>query len=115
MSTIGWTTTCRSDSTSNTRLPTAHVSAQSPIHRALFGSIERFFAVLLEHYARGFPAPGSLPFRLSRFPWRMRTSTIRKTSLILCALVEFVQRLILRVTECPRRFGTLRSRRFRSC
>ncbi|MDT0345578.1 threonine--tRNA ligase [Streptomyces litchfieldiae] len=32
-------------------------SRQRPvmIHRALFGSIERFFAVLLEHYAGGFP------------------------------------------------------------
>ena len=25
------------------------------IHRALFGSIERFFAILLEHYAGAFP------------------------------------------------------------
>ncbi len=33
-------------------------SRQQPvmIHRALFGSIERFFAVLLEHYAGAFPA-----------------------------------------------------------
>jgi threonyl-tRNA synthetase len=33
-------------------------SRQTPvmIHRALFGSIERFFAVLLEHYAGAFPA-----------------------------------------------------------
>ncbi len=33
-------------------------SRQRPvmIHRALFGSIERFFAVLLEHYAGSFPA-----------------------------------------------------------
>ena len=33
-------------------------SKQTPvmIHRALFGSIERFFAVLLEHYAGAFPA-----------------------------------------------------------
>ncbi|QTZ90966.1 threonine--tRNA ligase [Streptomyces auratus] len=33
-------------------------SKQRPvmIHRALFGSIERFFAVLLEHYAGAFPA-----------------------------------------------------------
>ena len=32
-------------------------SKQRPImvHRALFGSIERFFAVLLEHYAGAFP------------------------------------------------------------
>src|SRR5260370_25155855 len=26
------------------------------IHRALFGAIERFFAILLEHYAGAFPA-----------------------------------------------------------
>jgi len=26
------------------------------IHRALFGSVERFFAILLEHYAGAFPA-----------------------------------------------------------
>jgi threonyl-tRNA synthetase len=33
-------------------------SRQTPVmlHRALFGSIERFFAVLLEHYAGAFPA-----------------------------------------------------------
>jgi threonyl-tRNA synthetase len=33
-------------------------SRQTPImiHRALFGSIERFFGVLLEHYAGAFPA-----------------------------------------------------------
>ena len=29
------------------------------IHRALFGSIERFFAVLVEHYAGALPARGS--------------------------------------------------------
>jgi threonyl-tRNA synthetase len=36
---------------------TADNSRQRPImiHRALFGSIERFFAVLLEHYAGAFP------------------------------------------------------------
>ncbi|MFC4032109.1 threonine--tRNA ligase [Streptomyces polygonati] len=36
----------------------AEGSRQQPvmIHRALFGSIERFFAVLLEHYAGAFPA-----------------------------------------------------------
>ena len=26
------------------------------IHRALFGSVERFFGVLVEHYAGAFPA-----------------------------------------------------------
>jgi threonyl-tRNA synthetase len=32
------------------------------IHRALFGSLERFFGVLIEHYAGAFP-PGWRPCR----------------------------------------------------
>ena len=53
------------------------------IHRALFGSIERFFAVLVEHYAGAFPAwlapvqvavlPGRRPPRRLRAP---RSSTV---------------------------------------
>ena len=38
------------------------------IHRALFGSIERFFAVLLEHYAGAFPA-WLAPCRCSACRW----------------------------------------------
>lgn len=42
----------------NLEYTAADGSRQRPvmIHRALFGSIERFFAVLLEHYAGAFPA-----------------------------------------------------------
>lgn len=42
----------------NLEYTAADGSRQQPvmIHRALFGSIERFFAVLLEHYAGAFPA-----------------------------------------------------------
>ncbi|WKX73419.1 threonine--tRNA ligase [Streptomyces sp. XD-27] len=42
----------------NLEYTAADGSRQTPvmIHRALFGSIERFFAVLLEHYAGAFPA-----------------------------------------------------------
>ncbi|MET9802085.1 threonine--tRNA ligase [Streptomyces sp. NPDC006368] len=42
----------------NLEYTAADGSKQRPvmIHRALFGSIERFFAVLLEHYAGAFPA-----------------------------------------------------------
>lgn len=42
----------------NLEYTAADGSKQQPvmIHRALFGSIERFFAVLLEHYAGAFPA-----------------------------------------------------------
>jgi len=39
------------------------------IHRALFGSVERFFAILLEHYA------GALPFWLS--PVQVRVLGVR--------------------------------------
>src|SRR5262249_26127486 len=37
------------------------------IHRALFGSIERFFAVLLEHYAGAFP-PWLAPVQVVSIP-----------------------------------------------
>ena len=37
------------------------------IHRALFGSIERFFAVLLEHYAGAFP-PWLAPVQVVAIP-----------------------------------------------
>ncbi|MGR3933170.1 threonine--tRNA ligase [Streptomyces sp. BRA346] len=42
----------------NLEYTAADGSRQQPVmlHRALFGSIERFFAVLLEHYAGAFPA-----------------------------------------------------------
>ena len=46
----------RSGSTWNTPGRTAPGSSPVMIHRALFGSIERFFAVLTEHYAGAFPA-----------------------------------------------------------
>ena len=44
-------------------------SRQRPImiHRALFGSIERFFAVLLEHYAGAFP-PWLAPVQVTGIP-----------------------------------------------
>ena len=37
------------------------------IHRALFGVIERFIGVLLEHYAGAFP-PGSAPVQVVAIP-----------------------------------------------
>ena len=46
----------RSGSVSSTPRPTARGSEPIMIHRALFGSIERFFGVLIEHYAGAFPA-----------------------------------------------------------
>ena len=46
------------------------------IHRALFGSIERFFAILVEHYAGAFPAwlaPVQVAVLPGRRPPRRRT------------------------------------------
>ena len=44
-----------------------HPAAPVMIHRALFGSIERFFAVLLEHYAGAFP-PWLAPVQVVGIP-----------------------------------------------
>ena len=49
------TPTCPSASTSSSPIATAQKKRPIMIHRALFGSIERFFAILLEHYAGAFP------------------------------------------------------------
>ena len=50
------TSTCRTGSSWSTPPPTARRQRPVLIHRALFGSIERFFGVLTEHYAGAFPA-----------------------------------------------------------
>ena len=49
------TSTCRSALSSNTWAKTASAISRSMVHRALYGSIERFFGVLIEHYAGAFP------------------------------------------------------------
>ena len=46
---------CRSASSSSTSTATGRPSARSMIHRAIFGSFERFVGVLVEHYAGAFP------------------------------------------------------------
>ncbi|MFZ9987955.1 MAG: threonine--tRNA ligase [Candidatus Nanopelagicales bacterium] len=47
--------------------PDGTLQRQVMIHRALFGSIERFFAVLLEHYAGAFP-PWLAPVQVVAIP-----------------------------------------------
>ena len=56
MSTIQVDFQCRNGSTSLSTRGRMEPGRPIMIHRALFGSIERFFAVLLEHYAGAFPA-----------------------------------------------------------
>ena len=47
------------------------------IHRALFGSVERFFAILLEHYAGAFPA-WLAPIQARILPVRDDHETVRR-------------------------------------
>ena len=49
------------------------------IHRALMGSIERFFGVLLEHYAGAFPAWLS-PIQVAVLPVATNMQTMQKVS-----------------------------------
>ena len=53
------------------------------IHRALFGSVERFFAVLLEHYAGAFP-PGSPRCRFAYCPYATTTPLTRRGAGDIC-------------------------------
>ncbi len=69
---IGSAARCRSTSTSPTRLGATYIgedgNRHTPVllHRAIFGSLERFIGMLLEHYA------GALPFWLSPAAGRRR-------------------------------------------
>ena len=85
------------------------------IHRALFGSIERFFAVLLEHYAGAFP-PWLAPVqvvghpdhrRARRLPGRGRRAAARARA--------SGSRSTPPTTGCRRRSATHSSRRCRTC
>lgn len=84
------------------------------IHRALFGSIERFFAVLLEHYAGAFP-PGSPRSRSPRSRSPTPTSRTSATSPRSCAPRASGSRSTPRTTACRRRSATPRRPRCRSC
>ncbi len=61
------TSTCPSGSSSSTPPPTASRQRPVMIHRALFGSIERFVGVLTEHYAGAFP-PWLAPVQVQAIP-----------------------------------------------
>ena len=74
MSTISSTSTCPSGSSSSTPAPDGSRQRPVMIHRALFGSIERFVGVLVEHYAGAF-RPGSRRCRSSRSRSRSGTTT----------------------------------------
>ncbi len=85
------------------------------IHRALFGSIERFFAVLLEHYAGAFPA-WLAPCRWSASRSPTSTSTyLQEVAAAAARRRASASRSTPPTTGCRRRSATRRSRRCRSC
>ena len=47
------------------------------VHRALFGSVERFFGVLIEHYAGAFPA-WLAPVQVSVLPIERENQGVRR-------------------------------------
>ena len=85
------------------------------IHRALFGSIERFFGILTEHYAGAFPGLAR-PRAGCRHPGerttRCRTSRASRRR---CALRASASRSTPGTTGCRRRSARTRCRRCRSC
>lgn len=90
-------------------------SKQRPvmIHRALFGSIERFFAVLLEHYAGAFRS-GSPRSRPSASRSATPTSPTSRSSLPRRASRGCGWMWTRPRTGCRRRSATSRRTRFRS-
>jgi threonyl-tRNA synthetase len=110
-----WTSTCRSASTSSTPPPTAPRSSPIMVHRALFGSIERFFGVLLGALCRCVPRlVGSAPGH--RHPCRRRVrSAIWRTSRPTCAVRVSELPWTPLMTVCRRRSATTPPARCPSC
>lgn len=84
------------------------------IHRALFGSIERFFGVLLEHYAGAFPA-WLAPHQVMGIPVADDFARIWKMLPPGCAARAFARMSIHLMTACRRRFAITRRARSPSC
>ncbi len=91
-------------------------SKQQPvmIHSAKFGSLERFFGVLVEHYAGAFPR-GSHPCRSWASPSPTPTCRTWWRSPSGCAPRACASRSTTPTTGCPRRSAPGRSRRSPSC
>ena len=108
-----WTSTCRSGSAEYTA---ADGTRQRPvlIHRAPFGSIERFFGILTEHYAGAFPA-WLAPVQVVGIP--VADDHVDYLSDVAAELrrAACVRRSTPAMTGWPRRSSMRRIRRCRSC
>ena len=84
------------------------------IHRALFGSIERFFGVLVEHYAGAFPA-WLAPVQATCCPSATGTTRTRSASSTACRPKASAPRWsTVRPARSARASGAPRSRRCRT-
>ena len=109
------TSTCPSGSSWST--PRADGSRQRPvmIHRALFGSIERFVGVLVEHYAGAFP-PWLAPVQVVGDPDRRAAQRLPAGGGRAAAGARASgSRSTSPTTGCRRRSATRSCRRCRSC
>ena len=84
------------------------------IHRALFGSIERFFGVLTEHYAGAFP-PWLAPVQVVGIPITDEHVAYLDEVAAGCGSAASGSRSTPPTTGCRRRSAPRRSRRCRSC
>ena len=92
-------------------------SRQQPImiHRALFGSIERFFGILVEHYAGAFP-PWLAPVQVVGIPIAdAHVPYLERGRRPGCASRASGSRSTPATTGCRRRSATRSGRRCRSC
>ena len=85
------------------------------IHRALFGSIERFFGVLIEHYAGAFPL-WLAPVQVAVLPITDRINDYaEKVAAELREAPAFVSKRTRNLIRSVRRSATLSCRRSRIC
>ena len=84
------------------------------VHRALLGSVERFFGILIEHYAGAFPL-WLAPVQVEISPSAKKFRTIRPTyfETLKTTVSECISTNVTK--NCRRRFVTRNYRRSRTC
>ena len=85
------------------------------VHRALWGSVERFFGILIEHYA------GAFPVWLAPVQVEVSAASAKKSSTTRNKLPTTLKRhgarahLTTATRSCKRKFATRRCRKFPTC
>ena len=85
------------------------------VHRALWGSVERFFGILIEHYAGAFPV-WLAPVQAEVLPLSEKFSVYANNVVTRTARPRASARISTTATKnCRPRFATRRCRRFPTC